>query len=40
MPDSKTNVLLNDHDDKVDMTTFLSDGNILLRIAQRFMLFD
>jgi len=40
MPDNKTNVLINDIDKKVDLSTFLQDGKILVKIAHRFLLFD
>jgi len=33
-------VLINDIDQKVDMSTFLEDGKILVKIGQRFLLFD
>ena len=40
MPDSKTNVLISDINGKVDMSTFLHNGNILIKIAHRYLLFD
>ena len=40
LPDNKTNILINDIDDKVDMSTFLTKDRILLKLAQRFLLFD
>ena len=40
LPDNKTSVLINDIDNKVDMSTFLHDGKIMVKIAQRYMLFD
>jgi hypothetical protein len=40
VPDNKTNVLINDIDEKVDMSTFLDDGKIMVKIADRFLLFD
>ena len=33
-------MLINDIDSKVELSTFLVDGRILIKIAQRFMLFD
>ena len=33
LPNSTTNVLINDIDDKVNMSTFRSDGKILLKVA-------
>jgi hypothetical protein len=40
LPNSTTNVLINDIYNKVELSTFLADGRILVKIAQRFLLFD
>ena len=39
MPDNKTNVLVPDINNKCDMSTFLEDGKIMVKIASRFLLF-
>lgn len=40
LPTNKTNILVNDIDKKVDMSTFLEEGMILVKIAHRYLLFD
>jgi hypothetical protein len=38
-PDSAHKVFLNDHSDWLDMSSFLDDGKILVKIRRRFMVF-
>mgnify|MGYP006089676223 CR=1 FL=1 len=38
-PDSTTKTLINDYLNQVDMSTFLEDGKILMKIGKRFMVF-
>jgi hypothetical protein len=39
-PDSAHKVILNDHSDWLDMSSFLDDGKILVKIRRRFMVFS
>lgn len=39
MPDSVTTNLIGDYENRVDMSTFLEDGDILLKVGYRYMLF-
>jgi hypothetical protein len=39
LPDSLTTKLIGDYENKVDMSTFLNDGDILLKVDYRFMRF-
>lgn len=38
-PDSAHKVIVNDHSDWLDMSSFLDDGKILVKIRRRFMVF-
>jgi hypothetical protein len=40
IPDSTSISLINDHDNKIEFTTFLDDGKILMKIGHRYALFD
>jgi hypothetical protein len=40
LPDSVTTNLIGDYENKVTMSTFLDDGDILLQVGYRFMLFE
>lgn len=40
LPDNKDIKLLRDFDNKVEMATFLESGKILVKIGNRFMVFD
>ena len=39
-PDSTQISLINDHDNKIEFTTFMDDGKILMKVGHRFCLFD
>jgi hypothetical protein len=39
-PDSTSKTLINDYLNTVDMSTFLEDGTILIKIKDRFMIFS
>ena len=39
LPDQVQKTLINDYGNYVDMSTFLDDGNILIRSRRRFMIF-
>jgi len=39
VPDSKVSSLLVDFENKVEASTFLSDGKVLVKLANRFMVF-
>tara|TARA_B110000285_G_C15032107_1_gene567330 strand:+ start:768 stop:944 length:177 start_codon:yes stop_codon:yes gene_type:complete len=38
-PDSTSRVIINDYLNFVDMSTFLEDGKILIKIRRRYMVF-
>jgi hypothetical protein len=38
-PDSTSKTLINDYLNQVDLSTFLEDGKILMKIGKRFMVF-
>jgi len=40
IPDSTAISLINNHDKKVDFTTFMEDGNILMKLGERFSMFN
>ena len=40
LPDQVQKTLINDFQNQVDMSTFLEDGNILIRSRSRFMVFS
>jgi hypothetical protein len=40
LPDNNDIYLLRDFNSKVELATFLDDSNILVKIADRFMVFD
>jgi len=40
VPDTNERVIVNDFMNSVDMSTFMPDGKILLRVNQRFMIFN
>lgn len=40
LPDAQQTMMLTDFDKQVDMSTFLDSGDILLKIKNRFMIFD
>jgi len=40
MPDSMNVTLIHDVEDAVELVTWLNEGNILLKIGNRFLLFN
>jgi hypothetical protein len=40
IPDSTSVSLINDHEHKINFTTFMDDGKILMNVGHRFSLFD
>lgn len=40
IPDSTSISLINDHEDMINFTTFMDNGNILMSVGHRFALFD
>ena len=40
MPDNAQKILINDYLHWVDMSTFIFEGKILVKIRRRFMVFD
>jgi hypothetical protein len=40
LPDSTSISLINDHDNKINFTSFMDDGKILMNVGHRFSLFD
>ena len=40
LPDSTQTNLIGDYQQKVDMSTFLDNGKILLKVGNRFLLFE
>ena len=40
LPDSTTKTLMIDNNSEINMSTFLSNGEILLRCAHRYLVFD
>ena len=40
LPDSTTKTLMIDNSNEINMSTFLSNGEILLRCAHRYLVFD
>ena len=40
IPDSTSISLINNHDNKINFTSFMEDGNILMNVGHRFSMFD
>ena len=40
LPDSTSVSMINDHQDKIDFSTFRDDTNILMSVNNRYVLFD
>ena len=39
-PDSYVKVMINDYSNQVDLSSFVFDGKIIVKIRRRFMIFD
>jgi len=40
LPDSTTHTIMVDNMNQIDMSTFLSNGDILIRCSYRYLIFD